>query len=76
VLIPLERCQAAAKRHGHTLSTWHALDERLQMSVCEVSAGRQHGLPFQWAKNIGGLEVQPLSKSAKEQGWQPGSLRA
>jgi hypothetical protein len=32
----LSECEAAARQHGHALGLWHAVDERLQASLCEV----------------------------------------
>lgn len=29
------RCEAVASEHGHALSTWYPVDERLHASLCE-----------------------------------------
>ena len=29
------RCEGVASDHGHTLSTWYPVDERLHASLCE-----------------------------------------
>jgi hypothetical protein len=32
----LERCETAARRHGHVLSVWQRVDERLHASLCKA----------------------------------------
>jgi hypothetical protein len=32
----LDRCETAARRHGHVLSVWQRIDERLHASLCKA----------------------------------------
>jgi hypothetical protein len=32
----VERCETAARRHGHVLSVWQRVDERLYVSLCKA----------------------------------------
>ena len=32
----VERCEMAARSHGHALGVWYQVDERLHASLCEV----------------------------------------